>query len=166
MDFKSNKFFKEYINESCRALNALDLEKLDFISQIIFKKIKLNKKIFVCGNGGASSISNHFLCDFNKNIKLSSKDKLYPKIISLSNSIELITAIGNDISFDDIFVNQIENYIEKDDLIIVFSCSGKSKNILKLINYAKKKKKNNKIFQVLKKNKKKKKKNKILIKFK
>lgn len=140
MTSKNNKFFKEYVYESCRALNSLDLNKLELITEIIFKKIKHNNKIFVCGNGGASSISNHFLCDFNKGIKVSSKKKLYPKIISLTNSIELITAISNDESYDNIFVNQIENYVEKNDLIIVFSCSGKSKNILKLINYARRKK--------------------------
>lgn len=140
MTSKNNKFFKEYVYESCRALNSLDLNKLELITEIIFKKIKSNNKIFVCGNGGASSISNHFLCDFNKGVKVSSKKKLYPKIISLTNSIELITAISNDESYDNIFINQIENYAEKNDLIIAFSCSGKSKNILKLINYARRKK--------------------------
>ena len=119
MVFKSNKFFKEYINESCRALNDLNLEKLDVISQIILKKIKLNNKIFVYDNGGASLVFNHFLCDFNKNIKLSSKNKLYPKIVSLYNSIELTTTISNDISFDNILVNQIENYIEPELKVIV-----------------------------------------------
>ena len=43
------------------------------IENIIFKKIRENKKIFVCGNGGSASVANHFLCDFNKGIKLSSK---------------------------------------------------------------------------------------------
>tara|TARA_B100000989_G_scaffold290638_1_gene264049 strand:- start:377 stop:1042 length:666 start_codon:yes stop_codon:yes gene_type:complete len=140
MRLKDKKFFKEYVNESCRALQSLDLKKLELITQIIFQKIKANKKIFVCGNGGASSISNHFLCDFNKGIKTTSKKKLKPKIISLTNSVEIITAISNDENYENIFVNQIENYAEKNDLIITFSCSGKSKNIIKLLNYARKNK--------------------------
>ena len=80
------------------------------------------------------------MCDFNKGIKTTSKKKLKPKIISLTNSVEIITAISNDENYENIFVNQIENYAEKNDLIITFSCSGKSKNIIKLLNYARKNK--------------------------
>ncbi len=133
-------FFKNYIEESKKTYSNINLKLLNKISIIILKKIRSNRKIFVCGNGGSASISNHFLCDFNRGIKLTSKKKLYPKIISLSNSVETITAIGNDINFENIFVDQLENYISKNDLLIVFSCSGKSKNILKAIKFAKKKK--------------------------
>ena len=135
-----NNFFESYIESSCKTLRSLDIKKLEKISQIIFKKIKSNNSIFVCGNGGSASVANHFLCDYNKGIKKTSKKKLLPKIISLSSSVEVITAIGNDIDFDDIFIHQIENLYEKNDLLILFSCSGKSKNIIKLIKYAKKKK--------------------------
>lgn len=135
-----NNFFENYIENSCETLRCLDIKKLEKISQIILKKIKSNNSIFVCGNGGSASVSNHFLCDYNKGIKQTSKKKLLPKIISLSNSVEVITAIGNDIDFDDIFIHQIENLYKKNDLLILFSCSGKSKNIVKLIRYAKKKK--------------------------
>ena len=62
-----------------------------------------------------------------------------PKIISLSNSIELITAISNDIKYDEIFSFQMENYAQKNDLFIAISCSGTSKNILKANSFAKKK---------------------------
>ena len=80
------------------------------------------------------------MCDFNKGLKISSKNKLIPKIISLTNSVELITAISNDINFDEIFKFQLENYSDKNDILIVISCSGNSKNILKSIKYAKYKK--------------------------
>ena len=92
-----------YINNLKIGIEKLNLLKLKKIEDIIFKKIKEDKKIFVCGNGGSASIANHFLCDFNKGIKLSSKNKLKPKIVSLSNNIESILAIANDISFNKIF---------------------------------------------------------------
>ena len=59
-----------------------------------------------------------------------------PKIISLTNSLELITAIGNDLGFENIFSFQLENYANKGDCIILFSCSGTSKNIKKVIKSA------------------------------
>jgi D-sedoheptulose 7-phosphate isomerase len=133
-------FFRKYIDTVHSAYNTLDLKKLSYISSIINKKIKQKKNIFVCGNGGSASVANHFLCDFNKGIKISSKNSIFPKVISLTNSIEIITAIANDIDYKKIFTSQFENYASSSDLLIIFSCSGKSKNIIDLELYAAKKK--------------------------
>ena len=129
-----------YINNLKIGIEKLNLLKLKKIEDIIFKKIKEDKKIFVCGNGGSASIANHFLCDFNKGIKLSSKNKLKPKIVSLSSNIESILAIANDISFNKIFSFQLDNYYTKGDIVILLSCSGSSPNILDALEYCKKRK--------------------------
>ena len=71
----STAFFKEYIKTHADLLLTLDCELLNKISLLLEKTIKKNKNIFVCGNGGSASIANHFLCDFNKGIKISSKKK-------------------------------------------------------------------------------------------
>jgi len=139
MNMNNKIFFKNYIENLNQCYSRLDINKIENITELVFKKIKSKNNIFVCGNGGSASISNHFLCDFNKGIKFSSTKKLLPKIISLSNSIELITAISNDISFEKIFSYQFENYVKKDDLLLVFSCSGNSKNIKNIENLANKK---------------------------
>ncbi len=125
------------------AYKNLDLKKIEKIKKIIIQKIKDKKQIFVCGNGGSASIANHFLCDFNKGVKISSKNKLKPKVISLSNNIETITAISNDINFNEIFKSQLDTYSDKGDLLITLSCSGSSKNIISAIKYAKIKKLSN-----------------------
>ena len=131
---------KNYIKILKTGVNTLDIEKLSKIENIIFNKIKDNKKIFVCGNGGSASVANHFLCDFNKGIKIDSKRKLRPKIISLSDNIETILAIGNDISFQKVFTFQLDNFFTKGDIVILLSCSGSSPNIIDTLNYCKKKK--------------------------
>ena len=131
---------KNYIKILKSGVNTLDIEKLSKIENIIFNKIKENKKIFVCGNGGSASVANHFLCDFNKGIKIDSKRKLRPKIISLSDNIETILAIGNDISFQKVFTFQLDNFFTKGDIVILLSCSGSSPNIIDTLNYCKKKK--------------------------
>ena len=136
----SLSFFVDYNNAKKKAIDNLDLKKLTSISHFLNLKIKQKKNIFVCGNGGSASVANHFLCDFNKGIKISSNKVVKPKIISLSNSIELMTAISNDISYNDVFANQLENYANPGDVLCTFSCSGKSKNIENAINYALKKK--------------------------
>ena len=135
-----NNFFNEYLKLYSNCLNKLDMNLLSSITNLIKKKIKNKKKIFVCGNGGSASISNHFLCDFNKGIKKTSKLKLTPKVISLSNSIETILATANDHHFNYVFSDQLENLANKDDLVITFSCSGSSKNITEVVKFAKRKK--------------------------
>ena len=137
-NYQKDSFYSEYINKLNICLNGMNLKTITLISDVLKKKILEKKNIFVCGNGGSASVANHFLCDFNKGIKLSSKKKLTPKIISLSNSVELITAIGNDIGYEKIFSSQLENYASKSDCIMFFSCSGTSKNILDTIKLAKK----------------------------
>jgi D-sedoheptulose 7-phosphate isomerase len=121
--------------------------ELEKICSFLEKKINNNNNIFVAGNGGSAAIANHFLCDFNKGIKLSSKNILKPKIISLTSSNELITAIANDINYEKIFIFQMENYLKKEDCLICFSSSGQSRNIIEVIKFAKRNKIKTILFQ-------------------
>ena len=132
----SKDFFIDYNNKLSNVLKNEHFIELEKITKFLEKNIKLKKKIFVCGNGGSASISNHFLCDFNKGIKNSSKKKLIPKVFSLTTSIELITAISNDMDYNQIFTQQLENYSEKGDILVNISCSGTSKNIINVTKYA------------------------------
>jgi phosphoheptose isomerase len=131
-------FIKNYFETIKNVTDNIDENQLQLIINILIQKIKNRNNIFVAGNGGSSSVANHLLCDFNKGIKISSKGKLIPKIISLSNSIEIITAISNDINYDKIFSFQLENYYKKGDCLICFSSSGQSNNIINVINFASK----------------------------
>ncbi len=133
------KHLNNYINLIIETSKRIDLKIIKEISDIVFKTIKKKKFIYIMGNGGSAAVANHMLCDFNKNIKLSTKKKMMPKMISLTNSNEIITAIGNDIKYNKIFVSQIENYLNKSDTIILLSCSGTSKNILEVLKFSKNK---------------------------
>jgi len=147
--FNHNKasFFEDYFISLKATINNIDENKFLLITNFLKKKIKNKNNIFVAGNGGSAAIANHLLCDFNKGIKTSSKNKITPKVISLSNSIEIITAISNDISYEKIFSFQLENYYKKGDCLICFSSSGQSKNIIDVINFAFKKKIKTILFQ-------------------
>jgi len=134
------KYLKNYIQQIKETTSIIDYNKLQNIEKIIYTNIINKKKIFICGNGGSASISNHFLCDFNKGIKITSNYKLKPKIISLPSNLELILAIGNDISFNNIFTHQLENYCSKGDVVITLSCSGNSPNIVNVLDFCRKRK--------------------------
>ena len=140
-------FFKNYYKNLKLVMDNIDLKKLLLITNFLEKKIINNNNIFVAGNGGSAAVANHMLCDFNKGIKLSSKKKFKPKIISLAGPIEIITSISNDMNYNEIFSSQLENYYKKGDCLICFSSSGQSKNIIQVIKFAKKKKITSILFQ-------------------
>ena len=135
---KSNEFYNQYINEKHDLLKKVDFKKLEKIINLIKKTIKKNNIIYSCGNGGSSSLADHLTCDFIK--QTNNKTNLNLKSISLASNFSLISAISNDISFDEIFSFQVEKLCKKNDLLICFSVSGSSKNLLNAVEVAKKKK--------------------------
>ena len=121
------KFRTEIIDKILK-IEKTDIEKLyKIISQIKLKK----KKILIFGNGAGKSIANHFSVDLTKNASVRS--------LSFSEGNHL-TCYGNDYGFENWIVKTIEKYYDKEDLIILISASGKSKNIVKAAKYCNKKK--------------------------
>ena len=135
---ESRLFFESYFSVLNNFLQNKNLNTLVNISNEIHKKIINKKKIFICGNGGSGSIADHFLCDFMKGV--SSDTYFKPKIISLNSNPSLLSAIANDLGYDKIFEFQLDNLAKAGDLIVLLSCSGNSKNIIRVIKLAKKKK--------------------------
>ena len=131
-------FFSDYNQNLSNTVNSISNKKLNSFLVSIEKAIKSNSNIFICGNGGSSSVANHFLCDFQKGLLLDNKLKLRTQ--SLTSNTDLITAISNDISYDEIFRLQLKSHARRNDLLIMFSVSGNSKNIINAAKYAKLKK--------------------------
>ena len=134
--FKS--FYKEYVLKLSKILNSLNIDNIYKASDLIVKTIRKNNYIYVCGNGGSAAIADHYVCDFFK--QLSKYTKLKTKIRSLNSDQYLISAISNDISYDQIFKIQAERYIKKGDILILISSSGNSQNIKNVLKFAKKNK--------------------------
>jgi D-sedoheptulose 7-phosphate isomerase len=134
--------FKEKIKERIEVLNKIfEKEKeIDEIVEILIKKIKKGSKIIFCGNGGSASDSSHIVAEFIGKIK--EKNKKPIPAINLSSDTSVITAIANDYGFEEIFSKQIEAIGKENDILILFSTSGKSRNISKAILKAKEKKLN------------------------
>ena len=116
--------------------NLKNIEKeVTLASKLIISALKSGNKILLCGNGGSASDANHLAAEFISKFK---KQRNSLSAISLSANNSIITAIANDYNFDDIFKRQIEGLGQKDDILIAISTSGKSRNIIKAIEQAKK----------------------------
>jgi D-sedoheptulose 7-phosphate isomerase len=86
------------------------------------------------GNGGSASTASHWVADLNKGCCLDYRKKF--KAISLCDSISTMLAYANDLSYEEIFVEQLKNFLVPGDVVIGISGSGNSKNVLKAIDYA------------------------------
>ena len=133
-----NTFFKKYTNNLNIAITNINIKNLNLASKLMIDVIKKGKTIYVCGNGGSAAIANHYVCDFLKYFRQRSKFK--PKIISLSNSIETITAISNDMDYKYIFKYQLESLYQQGDILLIISSSGSSENIKEVLKFANKRK--------------------------
>ena len=129
------QFLEGYTSEIARGFKSIDLESLENIANLLDQTIKAKSTIFSCGNGGSSAISEHFVCDFLKGA--ATDTDIQPIIYSLTSNTPTLTAVANDISYDDVFAFQLQKYATKEDILICISSSGKSPNIIKCIKTAK-----------------------------
>lgn len=108
-----------------------NIEKVVFLCR---NTIENGGKILLCGNGGSAGDSQHIAAELIG--RFSFNRKALPAI-ALTTDTSAITAIGNDFSFDEIFSRQVEGLGQKGDVLIGFSTSGRSKNVLKAMEVAK-----------------------------
>lgn len=127
-------YARAYQEQISIAWKSLDLHAVDQAVELLAAAIHDGKTIFSCGNGGSAAISNHLLCDFQKGIQTDTD--LKPKVVSLSSNIEIITAIANDISYEDVFVYQLRTMAAPGDILLTISSSGDSENIVRCVDWA------------------------------
>ncbi|HBA35227.1 MAG TPA: phosphoheptose isomerase [Gammaproteobacteria bacterium] len=141
MSFPDNKFSHiseyatAYFNEVTKASETVDGEKLQQAADILTKVYSVGGQVYSCGNGGSAAIANHLVCDHCKLVQTDTD--LTPRIVSLSTTVEMITAIGNDISYDEVFAYQLRSLARPGDALMTISSSGDSPNIIRAIEVAK-----------------------------
>lgn len=134
MDLTAEMFLKNYIEELSGIGKEIDAAEFDSFVEDLFAAYQRDSHIFVCGNGGSASTSSHFACDVNKHVKDSNGRRF--RTICLNDNIPLMMAYANDVSYEDVFVEQIKNFLRPDDLVVCFSGSGNSKNVLKTVEFS------------------------------
>ena len=108
--------------------------KIETLAQHCINAFNKGNKIFVCGNGGSATMSNHFCTELIGKFKVNRKAL---PAISLCNDITTITAVANDFGYEHIFTRQLEALSKKGDVLICLSTSGRSKNVLEAIGWGK-----------------------------
>jgi phosphoheptose isomerase len=123
-----------YFEQYAEASQSVDREKLAAAAEILLTAYKTSKTLYVCGNGGSASISNHLACDHGK--LLATDTDLLPRVQSLATNVEVITAIANDISYDEVFIHQLKLVADPGDVVMTVSSSGDSENVVRAAQWA------------------------------
>jgi D-sedoheptulose 7-phosphate isomerase/D-glycero-D-manno-heptose 1,7-bisphosphate phosphatase len=130
----ASSYLGGYLDQSARAARSIKPVDLDRAAAILLGAYKNGAIVFSCGNGGSASIANHLQCDHVKGVRR--ETDLSPRVVSLNSNIELLTAIANDIAYEDVFAFQLQSQSRPGDVLVAISSSGRSPNIVRALAWA------------------------------
>lgn len=131
----ARQFAEWYRDHEISKWQELDLDAVSAIAKAIEKVEKKGKQIFVIGNGGSAATASHIATDWSKTAERVGKPLI--RCISLNDNVPFMTAIANDLGYDEIFVRQLKNLLQPNDVVVIISGSGNSPNVVKAAEYAK-----------------------------
>ncbi len=124
-------FFNIYTTDLINAINNLNYLVLKEISEKIIEARKNNHTVYLIGNGGSSATPSHSAGDWTKELRI--------KTVCLTDNTPSVTAFANDTDYSNIFKGQLETFLSEGDMVIGYSGSGNSLNVIKAVEYAKSK---------------------------
>lgn len=128
-------YAKAYFERLALAAETVSASAMAAAGELLRRTAVEGRAIYSCGNGGSAAIANHLVCDCLKGVR--NGTNLKPRVYSLSTTVELITAIVNDIGSEEMFSFQLESLGLANDVLIAISSSGASPNIVSALRVAK-----------------------------
>lgn len=129
--------YLERLEAELRRINQADMQRW---ADHLYRAWETQRCVFIFGNGGSATTASHFAEDLGKStlkpedLKDESKKRL--KVLSLTDNVGWLLAVGNDVGYDQIFTQQLMNYGQRGDLVIAISGSGNSPNVLSAVDWA------------------------------
>ncbi len=133
----ASDFAKNYFNYLHEVLNTISPNSIDLLIKEFEDSAKKRTTIFVAGNGGSSATSSTLANDLGFDILKKTKTNKPFKIFSLNDNSPVMTAISNDVGYENLFINQLKIHYKKGDKILLVSVSGNSKNLIKAAKWVK-----------------------------
>ncbi len=123
-----------YIADLQQTLDRLPHEPIRATIEALHEARLHGRKVFIMGNGGSAATASHFACDLSKNTR---QPGLLPfRVLGLTDNIATLTAYANDEGYENVFVQQLASFVQKGDVVIGISTSGKSPNVIAAIALA------------------------------
>jgi D-sedoheptulose 7-phosphate isomerase len=133
-NMKIKPFVVDYLTRLKFILDNIDSDVISDIVDALEQTIVNKSKIYIIGNGGSSATASHMVNDLGAGLRR--RNIINFDVVSLGDNSPVVTAIANDIGYENIFYMQMKGLINADDVVIALSCSGDSPNIIKAVNYA------------------------------
>lgn len=134
MNLATTDYVRTYLGRLENVLKTIDLKQVSKLGELLADAREHGRQVFICGNGGSAALASHLAVDLGKGCSRNREKRF--RVISFTDNTPWLTALGNDLSYEDVFVEQLKNYAEKGDLLLAISGSGNSKNVLKALQYA------------------------------
>jgi len=128
------EFFTEYRAELGSTLDNLPLERFEEFVHLLESAYQQERQVFLMGNGGSGATASHIASDFIKGVSYGLEKRF--RATCLNDNVATMMAYANDVSYEEIFVEPLKNFLRPGDLVIGLSGSGNSPNVLKAIDYA------------------------------
>jgi len=132
-NYRIAEFASGYFSYLSNVLQRIDVLQIERFIGILLDARERGASIFFIGNGGSAATASHFVNDIG--VGTLSWDKPF-RAMSLSDNSAVVTAIGNDRGYENIFVEQLKLYLKPSDIVVLISASGNSLNIIKAMDYA------------------------------
>lgn len=127
--------FKEYFDKVAETLKKIDVKTIDDVAAAFLECYNNDGTIYIMGNGGSGATASHVSGDYIKGVSYGLAKRF--KVISLNDNMAGILAIANDMTYNDIFTEQLTGGLKKNDIVVGISGSGNSQNIVNALSYAK-----------------------------
>ena len=132
---KIKPFVTDYLTRLKYILDDIDAEVVSDIIDELELTLVNKSRIYIIGNGGSSATASHMVNDLGAGLRR--RDIVNFDVVSLGDNSPVVSAIANDIGYENIFFMQMKGLINPNDIVIAISCSGDSPNIVKAVDYAK-----------------------------
>jgi D-sedoheptulose 7-phosphate isomerase len=124
-----------YFGHLSRTVEKLPFDAINQIAATILRAYHSGSTIYLFGNGGSAALASHFACDLGKGTVNGHGKRFH--VLALTDNVPLMTAWANDSKYDDIFAEQLSNFVRRDDIAFAISGSGNSANVLRALEVAK-----------------------------
>ena len=122
-------FITDYYTRFAEAMLAFDKGPLADVLAVFDQVAEAGGTLWLAGNGGSAAIADHSVCDISKGAYVEGKPPL--RAVSLTADGPLLTALGNDLSYDDVFAEPLKYYLRPEDAVLLVSSSGNSENVVR-----------------------------------
>ena len=131
-----------YLADVSRAVRALDLDQIEAVLDTLLGACRRGATVYVIGNGGSAALASHMACDLGKNTSPDlgtgpgAPAQVRLRVVALTDNSALLSALGNDIGYSEVFVEQLKSLLRPQDVVVAISGSGSSPNVVRALRYA------------------------------